>query len=201
MSILNLLPLKQTKAKHLVLPSTTMIQLSQPGTPEILQLSSADATDRYLAATRILDHAEADQKAVKESLTEPVRELYFRSNAGLASPMKSVQLVGNQGSVLVSFNALWNPSAETLPLPPDMLREQFTIKVKSEDIPPEKQESFVKALLALAAQHGVSDAISATAKRVPVPAFADLRHRSLTPEQNIALENEGLGTRMSWRVQ
>lgn len=183
MSILNLLPLKQAKAKHLVLPG------------------HADTVDRYLSATRILDHAEADQKAVKESLAEPIREHFFRSNAGLAAPMKSVQLVGNQGSVLVSFNALWNPSAETIPLPPEMLREQFTIKVKSEDIPPEKQEAFVKALLALAEQHGVSNAISATAKRVPVPAFADLRHRSLTPEQNMALENQGLGTRMSWRVQ
>lgn len=183
MSILSLLPTKQAKSKHLTLPGFE------------------DNVDRYLSATRILEHAEADQALVKEALQAPIREHFFRSNHGLAAPMKSVRLPGNLGSVLVSFSALWSPKVEQPALPPTMLREQFTISVKGDEIPPEKAEPFVRALLALAAEHGVSDAISAKAKRVPVPAFAELRHRDLTVEQNLALEESGLGTRVSWKVE
>lgn len=183
MSILSLLPSKSAKAKYPVLAG------------------HADAVDRFLSATRILEHAEADQAAVKEALAEPVRLAYFRANAGLASPGKSLQLVGNQGSVLVSFSALWNPKVETIPIPPEYVREQFSVTVKGDEIPPEKQEPFVRELLALAEKYGVAGAIKAKAQRVPVAAFAELRHRLLTPEANSALETEGLGTRVSWKVQ
>ena len=183
MSILNILPSKSPKSKHLLLPGLE------------------NQIDRYLSATRILEHAEADQALVKEALAQPVREHFFRANHGLAAPCKSVRLPGNLGSVLVSFSSIWNPKTEQPALPATMLREQFTIAIKGDEIPPEKAEPFVKALLALAAEHGVSDAITAKAKRVPVPAFAELRHRDLTVEQNLALEAEGLGTRVSWKVE
>ena len=123
MSILNLLPTKTAKAKNLILP---------PG--------HADSIDRYLAATRILEHAESDQASVKENLTDAVRDAFFKGNAGLAAPMKSIQLVGNQGTVLVSFASQWAPKAEEIPLPPELIREQFTLSIKSDEIPPEKQE-------------------------------------------------------------
>ena len=183
MSILSILPTKAAKAKYPTLTGHT------------------DAVDRYLSATRILEHAEADQLLVKEALAAPVREAYFRANAGLASPGKSVQLVGNQGTVLVSFGALWNPRVEAPPIPPEYVREQFTVTVKGDEIPPEKQEPFVKDLLALAERYGIGSAIKAKAQRVPVAAFAELRHRLLTPEANAALEEGGLGTRVSWKVQ
>ena len=42
---------------------------------------------------------------------------------------------------------------------------------------------------------------AASTALVPVPAFAELRHRDLTVEQNLALEEAGLGTRVSWKVE
>jgi len=183
MSILGTLPIKPTK-----------------GT-EHLTLNAPAEAEAWVRAKHAAQAADAQLDIAAAGLETPARALFFAANAGRAKPVGSIEAAGTSGRVLISYANAYAAKGGVTLLPADLIRERFTLRINGDAIPADKAPGFVNDLLALAARHGVPDAITATGGLAPVPTFGELRHVRLTPAQNLAAEAAGLGTRVSFRLR
>jgi hypothetical protein len=162
----------------------------------------APIADSWLAAKEAAKVAEATLQMAAEALSAIACPAWIAGNTGKASPASSVLVAGTEGSALVSFAGIYACKGGTEMLPETLVRRKWSLSVDGDAIPAEKADAFVEALLKLAADHGLSDAVGAkVVERYPVADFGIRRFRDLTPEQNAAVEAAGLGTRVSIRVK
>ena len=185
MSILNLLNAKPAggKGKSPAIPATV----------------GNDAAEKYIAAKKDLDAAEANVEVIKAEIYPAARRAYLEGNRGRSVPDDAVEWSTPSGRLRASFGTIWEAKPEAIgALPQAVVRERFTIAIKGDEMSPATAAAFVPALLALAAAHGVK--VEAKGGLYPVPEFNARRHSLLSPEENLRVEELGLGTRITLRI-
>lgn len=167
--------------------------------PTLTTQEALTAGAEWMAARASLAAAESRLEVAELALKPLVTRGWFEMNHGKATPDTSLKVpVAGQGSVLVSFAAAWRGGEGVLP--DTLLREKWELKVKGDEIPPEKADQFITELLALAEKHGVTSAVSAKSGKAPIQGFNELRHTALSVEENLNAESNGLGTRTTMKV-
>lgn len=153
----------------------------------------------FIEAKRQLDAADANAEVLKSAVYDLARGVYLTANAGRPVPDDAVEFPTPIGTVRASFSAAWKASPACIAaLPSGLVRERFTIQIDGDGMSEAQATAFVPALLALAAQHGVK--VESKGALYPVPDFNVRRFTVLTPEQNLAAEAAGLGTKITLRV-
>jgi hypothetical protein len=140
---------------------------------------------------------ENQSKTLSKQLAAPIRGLYYRTFAGVA-PSSSTMLAvaGGQTIKLITKNAYSKQCASEAmiieaigaDLTAKHFRQATVLKLDLDKMPEDKQESFATAVVKLAQEHGVMNAVSAAQCIQPAPGFHEARTILLTPEQNIALD-------------
>lgn len=159
------------------------------------------AARRYLTADALEKAAKARKESVKGALLPKLRRAWFEANYKAAKSRASLAIVTpGKGELQISFSASWSPKDGVVAaLPADLTRTSFEITIDGDELPADKASTFVTELSALAARLGVSTAVKAKVVTVPSPGFGTLRHHRLSVEQNLALEDAGLGTKITFK--
>ena len=153
-----------------------------------------------IIAKRIIERA-AQLEAIDGVLSIDKQELktlatpfYFGQASGKVEPATSVNVLCPAGEVLISFpNRYGRLDCETVLLPilgeqtARFFRQAFTLEIDGDKLPAENAQELLNQLQQLFAQYHAADALKVKEGIKPVPDFHTLRHTSLTPEQNLAL--------------
>lgn len=167
--------------------------------PAISATVGTDVAEKYIAAKKDLDAAEANAEVLKAEIYPAARRAYLDGNRGRSVPDDAVEWRTPSGVLRASFGALWTAKPEAIgALPQAVVRERFTIAIDGDEMSPATAAAFVPALLQLAATYGVK--VEAKGGLYPVPEFNARRHSLLSPEENLRIEELGLGTRITLRV-
>lgn len=162
-------------------------------------LPDPDGSLAKLAGTiRELD-AEADQikgslEVHKTELKEVATDFYFKHYAGRSDVESTVQAVAEDGKpVNISLSARCKGKpALAIPLMGDLaarfLRKAFSISVDGDKIPAEHAATLVNRMVDLFGEFGCGDALTASQKVVPTPAFFTERHTAFTPDVNLQID-------------
>lgn len=148
----------------------------------------------YLRNKVKLEAAEAEVESMRPRIIDMTFPYWCRyNNARSESTNLSVQ--SPEGELLVvpidKYSAADVPKVASI-CGPDVLKQQFkpkvTITIKSDNLPegPATQVLF-NELIALFTRHGQAGALDIRQQVVPRKGFVDLRHRILSPEQNLQL--------------
>lgn len=170
--------------------------------PEILALGA-----EYIAAKGQEDDALARKSLVEAVLKPKLLRFWLAGNVGRATPETSVRAmvpVGNPpvpAKLTASFAAQWYPTAgvnlAAIGIPKDLVRRKLTLTIDGDEIPEDKIEGVVEAIMKALTDAGCASALSYKLIDYPKTEFAVARHGRLTPEQNEAIEVGGLNTRCS----
>jgi hypothetical protein len=163
-------------------------------------LEAAAAAGEWLAAKAVTVEAEARLEVAETALKPIATRAWFEGNAGKAKPESSILIPSNNGTAMVTFAATWTARGGLDLLPAELVREKWAIKIDGDKIPAAVAEAFASELMALAAKHGVSEAVTAKGGPAPVSHFGEVRH-TLPVETNLAAEAAGLGTRITIRAK
>lgn len=167
--------------------------------PAIPTAIAIDTAEKYISAKKDLDAAEANVEVLKAKIYPAARRAYLEGNRGRSVPDDAVEWQTPSGRLRASFGTIWDAKPEAIgALPQAVVRERFTIAIKGDKMSPATAAAFVPALLALAAAHGVK--VEAKGDLYPVPEFNSRRHSLLSPEENLRIEELGLGTRITLRI-
>jgi hypothetical protein len=158
-----------------------------------------DGAGRKLA-NRIIQLADAkdELESCSKLLGGMVTPAYFAHASGKPEPESSMKVVGNEGSVLVTFKKQTKKMSDgnaIAPLKPmfagrekDLFFFSFDLKIDSDEIPAASQPAFVAELTQLLAKHGASPKALAVERQFkPSPAFYVQRHTLFTTEQNLEI--------------
>lgn len=182
----------------------TKLNVGKPRSREAITLANPEAAAiaaEWVEAKHQSQAAEAALDIAASKLTPLTRVAWLHGNTGLSKPVNSVEVPSAAGIVLASYASVWSPKGGIELVPPDLRCERFTIRVSGDKVPAAKAEEFVSRLLALAAEMGCEDAVSATGAVAPVPEFNTVRHTRLTVAENLRAEELGLSTRVSLRLR
>lgn len=162
---------------------------------------AAAAAEEMLAAKDDLDRAKAREEVAKSVIIPMALEAWTTANDKRSDPETSVRIPTNDGpGALVMFQGLWTPKGDAMAqVPNDLKVSTVQIKIDTDKIPPAAVQPFIAGILKLAADCGCSDAIQASGGFRPVKTFNAQRFHRFTPQQNLALEQAGLGTRVAVR--
>ena len=152
-------------------------------------------------AARILERTEQFE-ALKGALETDKAELkfmvapyYFQVNHGRQEIPSSVSINSPNGEVLVTFQNRYTQLPDESALLPILggqcgthFRQSFELKIKGDKLPSDKTQELLDRLQNLFAEFGATDALEVKEGVKPVDTFHADRHRLLTPEQNMALE-------------
>jgi hypothetical protein len=184
-----------------------------PVLPDDDQHTVAQLAAQFLAADEALTQAESDKDLARAELIRLSTPFHFQQNCGKGQLVNTVAALtdpdanGLRREALIQFkNAYKNiddlkddkgnilqPVEERIKAIPAQVFEQyfrqtFTLKVDSRKIPDDKLQSVVDRLQEVAAEFGITDAISIASGFKPVEAWHSDRYRVLSPEQNEQLE-------------
>ena len=152
-------------------------------------------------AARILERTETFE-ALKGALETDKAELkfmvaphYFAVNHGRHEVPSSVAVNSPKGEVLVTFQNRYSQLPDESGLLPILgeecgthFRQSFELKIKGDKLPADQTQELLDRLQNLFAEFGATDALEVKEGVKPVETFHAARHRLLTPEQNLALE-------------
>lgn len=158
--------------------------------PEIVALAES-----WRTAKVAFDAAESSKAIAEASLKPACFPVWIRENHGRANPESSVRIMTPSGKVTCSFQARWNPKGELGPMgvPSKFITRRSSIELNVDEIPEEKKEEVVAALIKVVTDLGCEKAISSKYTEYPNALFEAGRH-TLSPETNLAIEMAGLGT-------
>ena len=144
---------------------------------------------------------EKDAKAAKELVQAEIKplaiEFWARSNRGLPTPINRLEIDGGSVSFADSYGTSKPALAVVATLPKALLRQVVDISIDGDLIPSQIAADFARDLIALRDKYKVGKAMKIEVRHAPSLTFATDRHQKLTPEQNLELENRGLGTRIT----
>jgi hypothetical protein len=116
---------------------------------------------------------------------------WFRFFHGRAADSSMVVSVAGRDVNLI-FQARYASKADADALAALGVGEHFalrtTLQIDMEKMPEEKQQEFVDAIVALAEEHGVSEALTAKQALAPKAGVHAQRHILFTPEQNMKID-------------
>lgn len=173
--------------------------------------------DRYAALREKRDEVQAEMEEAEQAVVAQARQAWLAFNRNQAEPLSTVSL----GPCKVTFSAQYK-SADVLPDPLKTQHLEFVLndgavedeawytafrKLRTDfpgaqaeialDIDNVEDKAGFQIRLGALRDKFPGLAITMTQKTVPVPNFAVLRHRELTPKQNLLLEEQGLGTKVA----
>ena len=124
------------------------------------------------------------------TLAKPEWFRFFHGRGDAGSSM-IVSVDGRDVSLI--FQKRYSTKADANALAALGVAEHFavttTLQIDMEKMPEEKQQPFIDAIVALAQEHGVTEAISVKQALQPKPGVHAQRHILFTPEQNIEIDN------------
>lgn len=133
-------------------------------------------------------------KAAKLELIELGFPQFFEVNAGMMEPPSSMIARGTKGGARVTFKDQFNAgdkAAITALLGPtvaaEWFRQQWSIKIDGDQIPPARAGEFIKDLRETMARHGVSHALEIKTSIMPTDSFAIKRHSVFDVKTNLAI--------------
>lgn len=145
-----------------------------------------------------LDQFEALESALKTDKAElslMTAPFYFQTNHGRAEIPSSVSVHSPRGEVLVTFQnrypALSHEAAVVGVLGDrtgEFFEQTFDLKISSDKLPQDAAQDFINALFALCDQFHCPDALVVKEGVKPTKTFHEARHRELTVEQNLTLQ-------------
>lgn len=155
---------------------------------------------QLIAAKVKAKEIEAEIELLEAEIKPKARAKYFEANAGVPEPYQRLRL----GETLILFSEVYAKKeepklAESLPAEViDTLTDlEVQIAVDANKVPNDKAGEFVEGLLKLASKCDCESAVKVSTVRSLTNGFNTARHTALTPEQNLALENQGLSTRIT----
>jgi hypothetical protein len=120
---------------------------------------------------------------------------YFTTNHGRAEIPSSISIPSSKGEVLVTFANRYPLLKDESGLVPvlgeavgEHFRQTFELSIKGDKLPSDKTQELMDRLQELFAEFGCVDALEVKEGLKPVDTFHASRHRLLTPEQNLTLE-------------
>jgi hypothetical protein len=161
-----------------------------------------DPQGQYAAiAARIIDRS-AQVEALAGALDLDKAEIktlatpfYFTNGQGKLDVPSSIAVGCSSGTVLITYqNRYGKLESEELLLPilgqqtGRFFRQAFTLEIDGDKLPAEQTQALLEELQQLFAKYQASDALKVKEGIKPVTEFHSLRHTSLTPEQNLALD-------------
>lgn len=164
--------------------------------PELVSQAS-----QFIQANARKTQAEAAVEALKLGFVPQLRRAWFAANHGRTSPESSLKFQTEVGKLSVSFASQWFPKNDQVVLQiPDAFRmRKREITLDLSKVPEARLDDFVTELTGLLEKFDADEALSAKLTDYPTESFGIERHRVLTPDQNEALEQAGLSTRVSFR--
>lgn len=160
----------------------------------------ASKAKQLIAAKIKAKEIEAEIELLEAAIKPAARAKYFEANAGVPEPYQRLRL----GDTLILFSEVFAKKEEPKlaeSLPPEVIDtltdQEIKIDVDAGKVPNDKATEFVDGLLKLAARCDCSNAVAVSTVRSLTKGFNVARHTALTPEQNLALETQGLSTRIT----
>ncbi len=143
------------------------------------------------AKIEALDGAMQIDKGELKTLATP---FYFTQAIGKVEVASSVSVVSPAGEVLITFPNRYGrlESADALlPILGEQtgafFRQAFTLEIDGDKLPAENTQELLNELQQLFARYHAAEALQVKEGVKPVPDFHTVRHTSLSPQQNLAL--------------
>ena len=143
------------------------------------------------AQIEALDGALAIDKSELKTLATP---FYFTQASGKVDVASSVSAVSPAGEVLITFpNRYSRLESEDALLPilgeqtSTFFRQAFALEIDGDKLPAENSQELLDELQQLFARYHAAEALKVKECIKPVPDFHTVRHTSLSPQQNLAL--------------
>src|ERR1019366_1957551 len=161
-----------------------------------------DPQGQYAAiAARIIDRA-AQVEALAGALDVDKAELktlatpfYFTNGQGKLDVPSSVAVPCASGQVLITYQNRYGKLESEEPLLSILgqqtgrfFRQAFTLEIDGDKLPADQTQGLLEELQELFAKYQASDALKVKEGIEPVTEFHALRHTTLTPEQNLAVD-------------
>lgn len=130
-------------------------------------------------------------KAELKTLATP---FYFTNGQGKLEVPTSLAVPCPSGQVLITYQNRYGKLESEEPLLPILgqqtgrfFRQAFTLEIDGDKLPADQTQALLEELQELFGKYQASDALKVREGIKPVPDFHTLRHTSLTPEENLAL--------------
>jgi len=143
-----------------------------------------------------LDALETSVTIKKAELKGMASAFYFTHHHGLHEIPSSIEARNGERQVLVSFQNRYKVVPDEAPLiallgeerTARFFRQGFDLKISGDKIPAAVADTLIEGVVALFAEHGASEALTAISGIKPTKEFHTARHSALTVEENAALE-------------
>lgn len=168
---------------------------TQAGEITLTTPKAAEIAATFLRAKTEEEATKARLDVACEDLRTVARRAYFEGNHGRHDPESSVYIpAAGGGTARVTFMAVWRSESGVDLIPADLRCEAVRGRIAFDQIPSDKAPAFLQGVLQLAHSLGLDDAVKISGGLRPVPSFNLLRHTRLSVQENMHLEDVGLGT-------
>ena len=151
-------------------------------------------TARIIERTAQIEALEGVLTIDKSELKTLATPFYFTQASGKIDVASSVTALSPDGEVLITFpNRYGRLESESALLPilgdqtSTFFRQAFALEIDGDKLPAEKTQELLNELQQLFARYHAAEALNVKEGIKPVPDFHTVRHKFLSPQQNLAI--------------
>ena len=151
-------------------------------------------TARIIERTAQIEAIEGALTIDKSELKTLATPFYFTQASGKVEVANSVSAVSPAGEVLITFPNRYSRLESEAPLLPILgeqtstfFRQAFALEIDGDKLPAETAQELLNELQQLFARYHAAEALNVKEGIKPVPDFHTVRHKFLSPQQNLAI--------------
>jgi len=163
---------------------------------------TAEEVDEWVSLKRQRKTIDGQMKVIEGKLKSEALDYMYKSNHNKDRPDSTVEAVGKEGSVKISFQDMYSPIQMTEKNQPrideleqavghhfnETFKKDFVLSIVGSQIPEAQRQAFVNDLNDLMTLYGADNAVEAKQTVAPLKdIFHVKRHTLFTPEENMKL--------------